>query len=223
MRITKIITSTNWKYAVGEVLLIVIGVTIALAATSWYEDYQERIIEQETLSQIRNDLEEKRHLLNNRLTLHKNQSENIKAIVDFIDSDDQTTVNQRAMFREVARFYGMTLDTSVYEVLKSRGLDLITDKEVRSSLVDFYENTYPNVHATYLNDREISISQIMPFFNQYFIGNVEEDWIPKDINLIREEGYFRNMCITKLIRLNNYSIPFHEAALEEIDNILSIF
>ena len=42
MQITKIFAVANWKDALGEVVLIVIGVTIALAANSWYEDRQER-------------------------------------------------------------------------------------------------------------------------------------------------------------------------------------
>jgi hypothetical protein len=38
MRITKALNAATWRYAVGEVLLIIVGVSIALAATSWYEN-----------------------------------------------------------------------------------------------------------------------------------------------------------------------------------------
>ena len=42
MRIPMSVGNMNWRYAVGEVLLIIIGVTVALAGTAWYEDKQKR-------------------------------------------------------------------------------------------------------------------------------------------------------------------------------------
>jgi hypothetical protein len=42
MRVSRLVSAPNWRYAVGEVVLIVVGVTIGLAASSWYEGRQER-------------------------------------------------------------------------------------------------------------------------------------------------------------------------------------
>lgn len=46
----------DWKHALGEVALIVIGVTIAMAAGSWYEDRLDMKDEQLFLSRLHNDL-----------------------------------------------------------------------------------------------------------------------------------------------------------------------
>ena len=45
------------RYAVGEIVLVVIGILIALQINNWNEFKQDRVIEQNYLEAIRNDLE----------------------------------------------------------------------------------------------------------------------------------------------------------------------
>lgn len=52
MRSSVLLRSANWKYVVGELLLIVVGVTLALMASSWYENRGERQDESQSLQQI---------------------------------------------------------------------------------------------------------------------------------------------------------------------------
>ena len=49
MAVSRLVSAPNWRYALGELLLIVVGVTIALAATTWYEKRQERRVAKELL------------------------------------------------------------------------------------------------------------------------------------------------------------------------------
>ena len=53
MRLSRVAAAISWEYAIGEVLLIVVGITIALAANSWYESLVERREESRLLAQIR--------------------------------------------------------------------------------------------------------------------------------------------------------------------------
>ena len=137
MRLRKFLKAVSWTYALGEILLIVIGVTLALAATSWYEDRQERLTETEMLDQIRADLVDKRASLEDRLRLHQQQVDDIRQVVAFLDSTATDARAVSGLFRAVGRFYGIRLNTSVYEVLKSRGLDLVSDSSLRNHIVTF--------------------------------------------------------------------------------------
>ena len=58
MRVSRLVSAPNWHYAVGEIVLIVVGVTVALAATSWYEGQQEQRDEIVVLQQLRQTLSE---------------------------------------------------------------------------------------------------------------------------------------------------------------------
>ena len=46
----------NWKYAIGEVLLIVTGITVTLAVDAWYGERQERNEEANLLLGLRDAL-----------------------------------------------------------------------------------------------------------------------------------------------------------------------
>ncbi|WP_349350957.1 DUF6090 family protein [Flagellimonas sp. MMG031] len=45
------------KYAIGEIILVVIGILIALQVNNWNENRKSRSFEQEMLAQIRENLE----------------------------------------------------------------------------------------------------------------------------------------------------------------------
>ena len=58
MRVSRLVSASNWRYAIGEVVLIVVGVSIALAASSWYENRQLRGDEFAALAQLQATLRE---------------------------------------------------------------------------------------------------------------------------------------------------------------------
>jgi sensor domain CHASE-containing protein len=49
-------TSKYLLYAIGEIILVVIGILIALSINNWNEQRKERQIEQSILKEIRNNL-----------------------------------------------------------------------------------------------------------------------------------------------------------------------
>jgi len=55
-RLSPIVNATTWKHAVGEVFLIVIGITIALAVNAWYSERADRVTESEYLARLHIDL-----------------------------------------------------------------------------------------------------------------------------------------------------------------------
>jgi hypothetical protein len=57
-RLRRLLTAPNWKYAAGEIALIVAGVLIALAVDSWADDRQERQRERAYLVQLLADVRE---------------------------------------------------------------------------------------------------------------------------------------------------------------------
>ena len=50
-------TGKYFKYAIGEIILVVIGILIALSINNWNEERKERILEISILNEIANNLE----------------------------------------------------------------------------------------------------------------------------------------------------------------------
>ncbi len=79
-------TRMNWKYAFGEVLLIVVGVSIALAASSWYENRQLRGVEISALAQLQATLREDLDRITGRYDTIGRVNQGIASFVDHIET-----------------------------------------------------------------------------------------------------------------------------------------
>src|SRR5215468_8694423 len=55
-RFAALLRSIRWKHALGEVLLIVVGVLTALAVNSWNDQRRQRQLERKTPAQLRVEL-----------------------------------------------------------------------------------------------------------------------------------------------------------------------
>jgi hypothetical protein len=54
--ISRVVRATNWKYAFGELILIIVGISLALAIDEWREDAEDRRTELEYIEQLIRDL-----------------------------------------------------------------------------------------------------------------------------------------------------------------------
>ncbi|MBK9737565.1 MAG: hypothetical protein IPO92_22455 [Saprospiraceae bacterium] len=52
------------KYVIGEIVLVMIGILLAVQLNNWNENRKNRIFEKEILSQIRSNLEKNKENLN---------------------------------------------------------------------------------------------------------------------------------------------------------------
>jgi hypothetical protein len=67
-------TGKYFKYAIGEIILVVIGILIALSINNWNEGAKSKIFEQEMLTQIHENL------MSDKLTLSKIIENNTNAL-----------------------------------------------------------------------------------------------------------------------------------------------
>jgi hypothetical protein len=128
--------------AVGEILLVVLGILIALQIDNWNEDRKAKKQEVIILSEIKSNLELDLDRLNRNL---KNLEENLHAI-----SVIQEHIKQNLPYHDsLARYFALIIryghfppNTSGYELLKSKGLEIITNIELRRDISILYERYY---------------------------------------------------------------------------------
>ena len=46
--------------------------------------------------------------------------------------------------------------------------------------------------------------------------------MPEDLQFIRDDGFFRNVSLNRIDRLEEFSIPNHREAIEEANTILAM-
>jgi hypothetical protein len=221
MRVSRLIRSANWKYAIGEFLLIVAGVTLALAATSWYEDRQDRRDERQILQQIFVALEADLADLRVRFDELTRSEEQLVSLLELLRKD-QLGPEANGYFESVALWRGGIFARSgPYEVLMGQGFSLISNGSLRLQLVDLYERGIGGLESTTSVDRDIALNQILPYVWQNF-RREGSGYVPlSGYESLDSDAYFQNLAEQKLDRLQDRLLPSYEATIALTEEVLA--
>lgn len=148
-------------YAIGEIVLVVIGILIALSINNWNEKRKNIAFEKEMLTQIR------ANLIKDKLTLETIVLNNTKAIISTqkilkLKQIDVKHDSIKFWLSDIIQFDRFQSLTNAYEVLKSKGLDQISNKQLRFLL------------GTYYDDKATHIQEAINDIKHTFVN----DWIP---------------------------------------------
>ncbi|HEY9117884.1 MAG TPA: DUF6090 family protein [Roseivirga sp.] len=132
----------NWKYAFGEIALIFVGISLAIAFQNWNENRKQIKVEADLLTQLRQDLVG----LKDELEVDIEAAQNIISLTDSILFYDSIG-SQKPFIGYFLRSGKETFLSDVqvfptsatYENLKSIGLEIISDVELRNRVIDLYD------------------------------------------------------------------------------------
>ncbi len=237
MRVSRLVSAPNWRYAVGEVVLIVVAVTIALAATSWYEGRQQRRDEVVILQQLRQTLGEDLQEINMTWEITRQRERNIMALLNHLESDSPYTAELGVKFQALLGWRIVRLTTAPFETLKVQGYKAISNAVLREKLISFYEDHFAKLEYNLNLDRDFAIEKVQPYFFRNFVMRVAaftdtdggmQDWVPKDYEKIRAESYIANLCRFRADLLRRLALRQYDSAstvlreiLDEIDQELN--
>ena len=144
-------------YAIGEIVLVVFGILIALQINTWNEARKEAAFENEILSQIRENLIQDRTNLMAIINWHQRAYDaSGKLINDSIRSKHPDSVP--LWLGEVVHFSRFQSITNSYEALKSAGLQIVKNGELRKNLGVYYDDKV-NHAAKALGDIEYAFNK----------------------------------------------------------------
>jgi hypothetical protein len=211
MRTTRLFNAVSWKYAVGEVFLIVVGVSLALMANSWYESWQDAKDESQTLVQIAAALESDVEFLRSRFAQLRNSEQRLTVLLEKLESELTVGSEAETDFQSVIAWRGIRMRSGPYDELKNRGLSPISNDALRLSLVDLYESRFSALEGVTANDEIFSRDQVLPYFYSHFRRVGTQEWAPiNGYEALDEDIYFENLVAAKLDRLQVFLLPAYE-------------
>ena len=208
-----LVNLSGWKAAVGEVALIVLGITVALALDSWYEDRKQNLEESNILSQLEQGLTKDVEALRERIEFLENSKIQVEAIIRHISEGQSYSDDLGARLSSVVSWRWYEPNRGPYESLKARGFDLISDDSLRLELISMFEdNRLHRVNETmWLHSND----QILSYFNHKLKRTVG-GWEPIDYEKLLKDELFLNLCKLKLDDLQNWMIPTYKRTTSTI-------
>lgn len=165
-------TAKYLKYAIGEIVLVVIGILLALQINNWNEDRKDRKLEIEFLVGLQKTL---RLDLDRNLKSQKINEEalnSMKFLTEHLENGRPYHDSLKYHFGAMSQFQFWDLSESVFESLKTKGLDLISNKNLRDSLALAYGNHNKSINYAGFRYYDNIDHAIFNIFNKRF----EEAW-----------------------------------------------
>ena len=239
MRTSRLVRAVNWRYAVGEVLLIVIGVSIALAISSWWEYRQARNDEAKILLQFEQTINGDIERMQGAVSAFESMDEGIVNLIKLLERGASYTPDMDNLFGSCAGWNQSTLNRGPYEVLKSKGFDLISSETLRMNLVDYYDTQSALLEITGDENRVYNRDIVLPYFVKNFLifRDLELTAVPcnetgscykrqrpiKPINYdaLSADPYFINICLSKLDNMANWVLPTYRSTIAIAESLLA--
>ena len=221
MQLQRIPGAMNWRYAIGEVLLIVVGVSIALAASSWYEDRKERAAERAMLQQIRQSLETDLAEFERNQRAHLEQESAVIRLIEHMEGEAGYQPELSANLNALRRWRQTTSNRAAFEALRSRGFQLVQDDELRSMIIVYYDDLALRPTDAALHDHAFVTSRLTPYMDRHIVLKDTRTPIPLDYEALRRDVYFRNLCMTPLRRLQNFTLPHYQRTNKMIRELIA--
>ena len=152
-------TGKYFKYAIGEIFLVLIGILLALAISDWNDSRVDKQSEIKTLTEIKKGITID---LDNLTTAQKevNRSvSNLNHLKSLLKNDKQTYIKDLdTLFGVVYGLRILKVNSAFYEDLKSTGLDLIKNEDIRLQIVQLFDKYYEDLE--WVNELEMSINDV---------------------------------------------------------------
>ncbi len=164
-------------YAVGEILLVVIGILIALQVNNWNNERLERKQEIDILAEISQDLESSIYSLEVDIELNQSIISSIDTIMESLFADEAYNDSLDTHFGQLVFSTTITMNTSGYDNLKNTGFQIIQDDSLRKAITEFYETQHFFIQRYEASDQHTTMEYFTPRYLPYIsqIDDIDRD------------------------------------------------
>lgn len=129
-------------YALGEILLVVIGILIALQVNTWNEQENKRVREVIMLKGLHSDLQQTYSGLESGRALNEETLVQYRYLMDAIDANAPYSQKIDSAMAWLPMFHVPIFTRTAYESLKSQGVDLISNDSLKREIANLYEHEF---------------------------------------------------------------------------------
>jgi len=223
-------SSKYLKYALGEIVLVVIGILIALSINNWTEYKKERRQEQKIITELLSALKNNyKHMLNDSINRSSwNRSSDI--VIYFFETGLEFTDSLNIHFQH-ARKPGTNLSLSYagYEGLKNVGYDIISSDSLRKSIVELFELTHKSLleemeyFESFQPARQAHMDRLFSYDDDKFSLDAPFDVpiIPNNLEKLRQDPIYLPLIKSVKVQRNIISVLLYKN-LEETNKIIKM-
>ena len=132
-------TKINWKNHLIELVVVVIGITIAFMLENWRQESAVREMEEKYIQSFKDDLQHDATTLDSIATAVQNKIYLLQTFISDLKEGNLKRVNAEKVISDMLSNHSFFPKQAVYESIKnSGGMNIISDYEVKEAIVAYY-------------------------------------------------------------------------------------
>ena len=199
-------TAKYFKYAIGEIVLVVIGILIALQINNWNENNKLRIKEKSILENLKTSLEKDISDHNFHYMVYQESKHSIQFLIEYMEKDKPYQDSLKYHFGRTTYLWNPNIGLEIFENLKSIGFDIISNKDLKQDILGYYSFankdfiTGKNRYYDIISNASLNIYNTR--FRAFWNGNynlyretgrhndLELEMIPNDFESLKKDDEF---------------------------------
>ena len=209
-------------YAIGEIVLVVIGILIALQINNWNESRKLKSVEIKILQDIRNDMLENITNLNLGIDAIKIANADNAKVLLMYEQKTPYSDSLKNVFNNLFGQWDPDFTYAGFENLKSLGVNIISNPTLRKEIINMIE-----IEMDILDNSDMSrIGQmnsvmVLPIIKKYFFRDLNHNrdlnlkienfpLVPSNYQAMINDQDFYNVCTEVAFRQKRSIIRFSE-------------
>lgn len=208
-------------YAIGEIVLVVIGILLALQLNNWNGNQKRSQQELDLLTEMRdnlsNDLADIQYNIGMNENLLLGNEMVLKHLTERTPFHDSLRVHYGFLFGQTQQ----TTNTSAFDNLKSIGFDLIQNDKLRRSITELYSEQYKILHSQEVDMvNQIQLDNLKGLvYGKVVIDTLWKSAYPLDPAALSEDEVFKG-TLRMNVFLFRFMIGMYERNEERIESLI---
>lgn len=217
------------RYAVGEILLVVIGILIALQINNWNENRKTAKQEIKILKELKNDLETNRKEIEESHATTVDRARATALILNYFEKAKPFDDSLKQAFELLSMDVLFNIANTSYKYIESQGFNSLSNDSLRIRVTEMFERHLKNIVMRENLNRQMVNDDLMPLVYVHFLSSPTADKTlsyaievintPKNLESLSQDPEFKNV----IIRLQGFllmRINWQKEALQSVTQLI---
>lgn len=182
----------DWQYTFGEILIVIIGITIAFSLNKCAENSKDKTQKLQYLTSIKNDIESDKITLKDNIKTLEDKIKSTNEIITKLNTNAPDKMSVSGKIFNIVSLVNFTPNDNTYQALVNSGdFKLIDDFELKTAIEKHYA-TYKIMSQSY--ERLENIQR--KYVGDYFIYHIDYDDFSKGEFGFKDEKLLKNIILS---------------------------
>ena len=212
---------TTWKYTLREIIIVIIGITIAFSMNKCADNLKDKKLKKQYLTNLKSDVESDKMQLEKNIEAINEKIKICSEIIPVLNSEKNQDMRLMNNIFAIVKYVNFSPKNITYKTLINSGdLKLIEDFKLKTAIQQHYAN-YDEVSDDYFRHTSL----IKDYLGNYLVNHADYDRIPQGEGPFLDEIKLKNIVRALLTTFEDkktatkFGIESCDSLIAEIDAV----